>query len=183
MHEGSWCCTGDPRLTPRSERSPEEGIDYPLQYSWASVVAQLIKNPPATQETWVWLLGYEDPLEKGIPTPVFWPGKFHGLYSPMGCKELDTTEQLFQFEWSSGFPYFLQFKSEFCNKEFMMWATVISQSCFCWLYRASPSSAANNTINWISVLNIWWCPCVESSLALLEEGVCYDQCVLLAKLY
>ena len=38
-------------------------------------------------------------------------------------------------------------------------------------------------INLISVLTIWWCPCVESSLMLLEEGVCYDQCILLAKLY
>ena len=38
-------------------------------------------------------------------------------------------------------------------------------------------------INLISVLTIWWCPCVESSLVLLEEGVCYDQCILLAKLY
>ena len=41
-------------------------------------------------------------------------------------------------EWSSGFPYFLQLKSEFCNK-FIIWATVSSWSCFCWLYRASPS--------------------------------------------
>ena len=85
-------------------------------------------------------------------------------------------------ELSSGFPYFPQFKSEFGNKEFMIWATVSSWSCFCWLYRASPSSAAKNIINLISVLTIWWCPCVESSLVLLEEGVCYDQCVLLAKL-
>ena len=86
-------------------------------------------------------------------------------------------------EWSSGFPYFLQVKSEFGNKEFMPWATVSSQSCFHWLYRASPSLAAKNTINLILVLAIWWCPCVESSLVLLEEGVCYDQCILLAKLY
>ena len=77
----------------------------------------------------------------------------------------------------SGFPYFLQFKSEFGNKEFMIWATVSSQPCFCWLYRASPSLAAKNIINLISMLAIWWCPCVESSLVLLEEGVCYDQCV------
>ena len=88
----------------------------------------------------------------------------------------------FETEWSSGFPYFLQCKSEFGNKEFMIWATVSSQSCFCWLYRASPSLAAKNIINLISVLTIWLCPCVESSLVLLEEGVCYDQCVLLAKL-
>ena len=62
----------------------------------------------------------------------------------------------------------------------MIWATVSSPSCFCWLYRASPTLAAKNTINLISVLGIWWCPCLESSLVLLEEGVCYDQCVLLA---
>ena len=44
------------------------------------------------------------------------------------------------------------------------------------------SLAAKNIINLISVLTIWWCPCVESSLVLLEEGVCYDQCILLSKL-
>ena len=60
----------------------------------------------------------------------------------------------------------------------MIWTTVSSQSCFCWLYRVSPSLAAKNIINLISVLTIWWCPCLESSLVLLEEGVCYDQCIL-----
>ena len=88
----------------------------------------------------------------------------------------------------------------------MIWATVSSQSCFCWLYRNSPSLAAKNIINlilvltiwtlpWsilksdlslinlISVLTIWWCPCVESSLVLLKEGVYNDQHILLAKLY
>ena len=60
----------------------------------------------------------------------------------------------------------------------MIWATVSSRSCFCWLYRASPSLAAKNIMNLISVLTIWWCPCVESSLVLLEECVCCDQCVL-----
>ena len=72
-------------------------------------------------------------------------------------------------EWSSGFLHFLQFKSEFDNKEFMIWATVSSQSCLCWLCRASPSLAAKNIINLISVSTIWWCPCAESSLVLLEE--------------
>ena len=56
----------------------------------------------------------------------------------------------------------------------MIWATVSSWSYFCWLYRASPSLAAKNIISLISVLTIWWCPCVESSLVLLEEGVCCD---------
>ena len=70
---------------------------------------------------------------------------------------------------SGGFPYFFPFKSEFGNKEFMIWPTVSSWSCFCWLYRASPSLAAKNIISLISVLTIWWCPCVESSPMLLEE--------------
>ena len=73
-------------------------------------------------------------------------------------------------------------KSEFCNRDFMIWATVTSRSCFCWLYRISPSLAEKNIINLVLVLAIWWGTCVESSLVLLEEGVCYDQCVLLAKL-
>ena len=61
-------------------------------------LAQLVKNPPAMQETWVWSLGWEDLLEKGkaslLSTPAFWPGEVQGLYSPWGRKELDTTEWL-----------------------------------------------------------------------------------------
>ena len=55
-------------LIPGSVRYTEEGIGYPLQYSWASLVAQLVKNPPAIQETWVQSLGWENPLEKGKAT-------------------------------------------------------------------------------------------------------------------
>ena len=51
-----------------SGRSTGEGIGYPLQYSWASLVAQLVKNPPAMWETWVRSLGWEDPPEKGKAT-------------------------------------------------------------------------------------------------------------------
>ena len=65
----------------------------------------------------------------------------------------------------------------------MICATVSAQSCFCWPYRASPSLAAKNIISLILALTIWWCPCAESSLVLLEEGVCYDPCFLLTKLY
>ena len=85
-------------------------------------------------------------------------------------------------EWFSGFPYFLQFKFEFDNKEFMIRATVSSVSCFCWLCEASPSLTTKNIINLILVLTIWWCPCVELSPVLLEESVCYDQYYLWAKL-
>ena len=61
----SACNAGDHGLIPGSGRSPGEGISYPLQYSWASLMAQLVKNPPAMRETWVQSLGWEDPLEKG----------------------------------------------------------------------------------------------------------------------
>ena len=53
---------------PGSGRSTGEGIGYPFQYSWASLVAQLLKNPPAMWETWVQSLGWQDPLKKGIAT-------------------------------------------------------------------------------------------------------------------
>ena len=79
------CNVGDPGLIPGSGRSTGEGISYPLQYSWASLVAQLVKNLPAIQETWVRSLGWENPLERErLPMPVFWPREFHGLYSPWG---------------------------------------------------------------------------------------------------
>ena len=61
--ESSWNA-GDPRLIPGLRRSAGERIGYPLQYSWASLVAQLVKNLPAMRETWVRSLIREDPLEK-----------------------------------------------------------------------------------------------------------------------
>ena len=82
-----------------------------LQFMWqrveniwsnrTSLVAQMLKNLPAMWETWVRSLGQEDLLEKGLATPssifawrIPWIKEFGGLYSPWGCKELDTTEQL-----------------------------------------------------------------------------------------
>ena len=64
----SACNAGDPGLIPGSGRSPGEGIGYPLQYSWASLVAQTLKNLPAMWETWVQSLSWKDPLEKGKAT-------------------------------------------------------------------------------------------------------------------
>ena len=74
----STCNAGDPSSIPGSGRSAGEGIGYALQYSWASLVAQLVKNLPAMWETWVPSMGWEDPLEKRkATTSVFWPGEFH----------------------------------------------------------------------------------------------------------
>ena len=64
----STCNAGDPSSIPGLGRSPREGIRYPLQYSWASLVAQLVKNLTAMWETWVRSLGWEDLLEEGMAT-------------------------------------------------------------------------------------------------------------------
>ena len=62
----SACNAGDPGLIFGSGRCPGEGIGYPLWYSWASLMAQMVKNPSAIWETWIWSLGWEDPLEEGV---------------------------------------------------------------------------------------------------------------------
>ena len=70
------CNAGDPSLIPELGRSAGEGVGYPLQYSWASLMAQLVKNLPAMQETQVPSLGREDPWRRAWqPTPVFLPGE------------------------------------------------------------------------------------------------------------
>ena len=64
----SACNMGDLGLIPGSGRPGGEGIGYPFQYPWASLVAQLVKNPPTMWETWVQSLDWEDLLEKGKAT-------------------------------------------------------------------------------------------------------------------
>ena len=64
----STCNAGDPSLIPGLGRPTGQGIGYPLQYSWASLMAQLVKNPPTMRESWVRYLGWEDPPEKRMAT-------------------------------------------------------------------------------------------------------------------
>ena len=85
---------GDLGSIPELGRSAKEGIGYPVQYSLASSVAQLVKNLPAVQETWVWFLGWKDTLEKRKATHssiLVWRIRWnvHG-----GYKESDMAEQL-----------------------------------------------------------------------------------------
>ena len=83
---------GDPSSISGSGRSPGEGIGYPLQYSWASLVAQPVKNLPAMWETWVRSLGWEDPLEKGKATHSSILAWRIPWTSRSGHKESDMTE-------------------------------------------------------------------------------------------
>ena len=75
-------------------------IEGVFVYIWTSLVAQRLKHLPAMWETWVWSLGWKDPLEKEMAThSSILSGESHGWrslvgYSPPGCKELDMTEQL-----------------------------------------------------------------------------------------
>ena len=82
-------------MSPGSRKSTGEGIGYPPQDSWASLVAQLVKNLPTMQETWVRSLGWEDSLEKGKAThssTLAW--RIPWSVQSVGRKELDTIEQL-----------------------------------------------------------------------------------------
>ena len=77
----SACNEGDPGSIPESGRSTGEARGYPLQYTWASLVAQWVKNRPQCRrpgfDPWVGRIPWR---RERLPTPVFWPGEFHGLY-------------------------------------------------------------------------------------------------------
>jgi len=85
----SSCNAGGASSIPESGRSAEEEIGYPLQYSWASLVAQLVKNLPAVKKTWVPSLGWEDSLEIGKATH----SSILAWRIPWGHKKLNTNEQ------------------------------------------------------------------------------------------
>ena len=94
----SACNAGDPGLIPGSGRSAGEGIGYPLQYSWASLEAQLVKNPPAMWETWIWSWVGKIPWRRErLPTPVFWPGEFHGLVQGVAKNQTRLSDFHFHF--------------------------------------------------------------------------------------
>ena len=97
----STCSVGDPGSIPGLGTYPGEAIGYPVQYSWASLVAQMVNNLPAVWETLVRFPSEEDsPGEAWQPTPVFFPGESPWteepgrLYSPWDCKESNMTERL-----------------------------------------------------------------------------------------
>ena len=89
----SACNVGDTGSSAGLGRYAGEGIGCPLQYSWASLVAQLVKNSPAMWDTWVRTLGWENPLEKGKATH-FNILAWRILWTVRGHKEMDMTKRL-----------------------------------------------------------------------------------------
>ena len=94
----STCNAGDPSSIPGSGRSPGEGIGYPLQYSWTSLLTQRGKNLPSMRENWAQSLGWEDPLEEDMATHssiLAWRSPMHrGAWqaTDYGVAESDMTE-------------------------------------------------------------------------------------------
>ena len=95
----STCNAGDPGLIPGSGRTPGEGIGYLFQYSWASLVAQMVKNLPTMWETWIQSLGWEDPLEEGMATPAFLPGESPWREEPRGLQSMGS--QRVRHDWAT----------------------------------------------------------------------------------
>ena len=91
----STCNAGDPSSTPGLGRSSAEGIAYTLQYSWLPLWLSWLRIRLQCRrprfDLWV---GKTPWRRERLPTPVLWPGEFHGLYCPWGCKESDMTEWL-----------------------------------------------------------------------------------------
>ena len=118
---------GDPGSIPGSGRSTGEGRGYPLQYSWASLVAQLLRillqcRRPGLNP-WVGKIPWR---RERLPTPVFWPGEFHGLYSPWGRKESDTTERLSLSKLGKNLSFTLS--SPLCQETVLPLAGVLAQA-------------------------------------------------------
>ena len=137
----SACNPGDSGLLPGSGRSPGEGIDYPLQCSWASLVAflvaQLVKNLPARRKTWVRSLGWKISWRRErLPTAVFCPREFHGLYSPRDGKESDMT---FTF----AFIVTLCKKWNMCHPG---WEEDIGENGYMYMYGWAPSPETITTL-------------------------------------
>ena len=123
----SSCNAGDPGSISGSGRSPGEGIGYPLQYPWVSPVAQMVKNLPAVQETWVRSLGWDPGGGHGNPLQYSCLENPHVQrslvgYSPWGQKELDTTE------WLSTYTH-TGFRVENCRGKVPFWSYYIKGTC------------------------------------------------------
>ena len=103
------CSAGDPGSIPGLGRSPLEWLGYPFQYSWASLVVQMVKNLPAIQEAQVQSLGWEDSLEEGMATHssiLAWRIPIDTV--PWGLKESEITEQLSTAQIVHGFNQMYQ---------------------------------------------------------------------------
>ena len=167
--KGSPCNAGDPGSIPGLGRSLGEGIGYPPQYSWAFLMAQLVKNPPAMRETWVRSLGWEVSLEKGKATHfsiLAWR-----IPWTMQCMDYAVHGVTKSQTWLSDFKCKCNI-SESQSAPHFVFADCIEPPHL-WLKEYNQADYG------AELCVLWWWTWVDSSFALLEEGVCHDQCVFL----
>ena len=129
-------------LIPGLERSAGEGIGYPLQYSWASLVAQLVKNLPAMWETWVRSLGWENPLKKGKAT-----------HSSILAWRIPWTAK--NRTWLSDF-HFLSLTLQYCDGFCCTWTWIChTHTCVSSLLKSLPTSLPSPSLQ--AVTEHWLC--------------------------
>ena len=147
----SACNAEDPGSTPITGKSTGEGIGYLLRYSWASLVAQLVKNLPAVWETWVWSLGWEDPPREGKGYPL----QCSGLENPMDCiihGVLKSGTRLSDFHSHS-----LSFPRECLHMETLSFSC--EDEAFFLLHKWRMSDTHLPSSSWRSGVGIWYvCP-------------------------
>ena len=144
-----------PTRLPRPWDSPGKntgvGCHFLLQGMKVKSQSEIVQSCPTLSD--LWTAAYQAPPSMGFSRQEYWSGL------PLPSPQCIIFKDLIQVirEWFNGFRYILQFKSEFGNKEFVIWAKVSSWYFFFffffWLYRASPSLAANNIIDLISVFH------------------------------
>ena len=115
----SACKAGDPGYIPGLGTSTGEGIGYPFQCPWGSVVVQLVKNLPAMQETWVQSLDWENPLEKGKAThSTILAWRIPWVYSPWGHKK--------SYNWAT----FTSLLHNWVKNVFINWKKLLSNNLY-----------------------------------------------------
>ena len=153
-------------MIPGLGRGPGEGIGYPLQYSWASLVVQIVKNPLAMQETWVWSLSGEDLLERGVsthPSVLAWrtPWKMNpaGLKSMgmqrVGHNWVTFTHWLTQGMGESGL-YKLSWEESRPTSLLAQMAAEVAW-CWCWSCLAISKLWQNTSLSWQLSSVVWFC--------------------------
>ena len=158
--EESACKAGDPDSVPGSGRYTGKGIGYPLQYSWASLVVQLVKNLPAMWETWVRSLGWEDSPGEGKGYPLQYSGLKYSPWSRKESERLSRTHSL-RGHLPPGRIFVLRIWRLFESSWFLVMTWVPSEPLVAWS-KSGGESMLWVGFRWCGGSQIWQQPAVTS---------------------
>ena len=134
-------------LIPGSGRSPGEGIGYPLQYSWASLVAQVVKNPPGMQETSVQSLDWKDRRRAWQPSLVFLPGESPWTEESGGLWSMGSQRVRHNWAIEHSTCMYIYASIHMCYSLFLSICIIVWGVVFCVWHRSSP---LESKLGWIS---------------------------------